>query len=62
MICRHDLAEQDTATADGLCPLCLRHRVARLKRALEKLCRRAEGWADADDIDEARAELAQEEA
>jgi hypothetical protein len=30
-ICNHDIADKDTAIADGLCPLCLVQRVAELE-------------------------------
>ena len=48
--CTHDLAEQETACADGYCPLCLQGKVARLiaagdrlRRDLDGILRRLEG-------------------
>jgi hypothetical protein len=36
-MCKHDLAEQDTACADGLCPLCLQAEVKRLREGIERV-------------------------
>lgn len=33
--CKHDLADRETACADGMCPLCLGAEVARLKNLFE---------------------------
>lgn len=36
--CTHDLAEQETATVwDGLCPICLKEEVDRLRNRITKL-------------------------
>ena len=37
MICTHDMAEKDTALADGCCPLCLIEKNVHLRRALEAM-------------------------
>jgi hypothetical protein len=34
MGCKHDIADKDTAIADGLCPLCLEAEVDRLQKVL----------------------------
>lgn len=39
MTCPHDLAERETAVADGYCPLCMHEELARL-RAFEAHCKR----------------------
>ena len=33
--CEHDLAERETACADGMCPLCLQAEIAKLQAALD---------------------------
>lgn len=35
MGCSHDLAEMETMCADGICPLCLRAEVERLKKIVD---------------------------
>lgn len=35
--CAHDLAERETACADGFCPLCMQHRLCELERDRERL-------------------------
>jgi hypothetical protein len=34
--CEHDLAERETACADGYCPLCLSRKLHQLRKAIEK--------------------------
>jgi DNA repair exonuclease SbcCD ATPase subunit len=34
--CEHDLAEMETACADGLCPICLRSRIVELEEGIKK--------------------------
>ena len=35
MSCNHDLADMETACADGMCPLCLAAKVRKLRDAIE---------------------------
>jgi hypothetical protein len=50
MNCTHDLAERETACADGMCPLCLRQEVERLKAAWdESIKERSELMAELKD-------------
>jgi len=35
--CNHDLAEQETACADGFCPICATAEIARLKAEIVRL-------------------------
>ena len=35
--CQHDLADRETACADGMCPLCLSAQIAALKDQLIKV-------------------------
>jgi hypothetical protein len=55
MTCPHDLAERETAVADGMCPLCL---AAEIKRLRALVARRA--LEDDDDTGEAGISLATE--
>ncbi len=49
MKCEHDLAERETACADGLCPLCLSAKTAKLVEALEQI-KLGEGPYDRDEF------------
>ena len=53
-ICTHDMADKDTACADGLCPICLEEELARLRARLDAEPTEAMVKAGAD---EARAWL-----
>jgi hypothetical protein len=35
--CTHDLAERETACADGMCPMCIADKIERLERDYEEL-------------------------
>jgi hypothetical protein len=37
MTCPHDLAERETAVADGMCPLCLAAENERAKQEIEEM-------------------------
>lgn len=51
MACEHDLAEQETACADGLCPICLSYRLNDLTNLARKM---ADVW-NGRNTDNARA-------
>ena len=36
-MCNHDLAEKETACADGMCPLCLSSNLQKLMKAVSQL-------------------------
>jgi hypothetical protein len=58
--CTHDITERDVAaTADGLCPLCMRAENERLRELVRRLILAAEAGAIAwmPVVDEARAAL-----
>lgn len=42
--CEHDLAERETACADGLCPLCLQSENARLRESQGRVAIRFTRW------------------
>ena len=51
MSCEHELGDQDRACAEGLCPLCLKTRVARLIEAGDmRLCPTCQRDAEEGDI------------
>lgn len=45
--CTHDLAERESACADGYCPLCLVADLAELRAGITALSHDTRRWADA---------------